>query len=74
MTTLRYRAESTISYARALYALTVYAHDHHDAWFDYGPLQLEALLDTGLIVAGPGELESVRRLLEEIQGLYPSDE
>ena len=72
MTTVRYRAASTVSYANAFIALAEYGRGSQ-AEFDFGPDSLEQLHREGLTVTGP-DLEMVTRLLEKVPGLYLSDE
>jgi hypothetical protein len=72
VSTLRYRADSTIPYAQALAVLAEHARGS-SADFDFGPLKLAALHHSGLAVSGP-DLETVARLLEDVPGLYPSGE
>jgi hypothetical protein len=72
VTTVRYRAESSVSYARAVITLCEYARGSFDD-FDFGPDSIEQLHREGLIVTGP-DLEMVERLLEKVPGLYRSDE
>lgn len=71
MTTLRYRALSRYTMARALEALTAYAREFPQPAFDYGPLDLEVLTTHGLLVsgedlAGPQQVLSVIPELVEV--------
>jgi hypothetical protein len=71
--TIRFRAESRITYAHALIALTKRARDtEHD--FTYGPLDLAALEEQGLAVAGSDVLEWADDFMEQVPGLYRADE
>jgi hypothetical protein len=70
--TLRYRAAMNIAYAVALLYLLEYARSSRED-FEYGPMDLAALHDQGLIVSG-SRLDGVQKVLAEIPGLYLSDE
>ena len=52
MTTLRYRALSRYTMARALEALVTYAREHPQPPYVFGPLDLGALIGNGLLVTG----------------------
>ncbi len=68
MTTIRYRADSTIPYADAVTVLAEYSRSG-GADLDFGPLTADALRSSGLFVTGP-DLEMVDRLLLKVPGLY----
>lgn len=71
--TFRFRAASRIVYAKALLALVRRARDsYHD--FTFGPLELAALEDQGLLVSGPGVAEWADDFLTEVPGLHLADE
>lgn len=71
--TIRFRAESRISYARALRVLVERARtSSYD--FDIGPLDLRALEDQGLTVSGPDVGRWADDFLAEVPGLHLADE
>lgn len=71
--TIRFRAESRVSYARALTVLVKRARNG-DGDFTFGPLSLRALEDQGLAVTGPGISEWADDFLAEVPGLHLADE
>ena len=70
--TIRYRAATTIPYARAVVALTEYARTS-GLDFEFGPMDLEAMVLSGLAVTGP-DLDELARFLNQVPGLLESDE
>lgn len=71
--TLRFRAESRITYGRALLALTRLARDT-DHKFSFGPLDIAAVEEQGLLVSGPDVLEWADDFMKQVPGLYRADE
>lgn len=71
--TIRFRAESRITYARALVNLFSRARSGSDD-FTFGPLTLAALEDQGLLISGAGVSGWADDFLKEIPGLHRSDE
>lgn len=71
--TFRFRAESRVSYTHALLALIRRARSG-DLTFVFGPLDLGALEDQGLLVSGPGVHEWADDFLAEVPGLHLADE
>lgn len=69
--TVRYRASSRYTYARALLELVTFAREHRDE-FSFGPLALAALERNGLAVSGP-DLRPVETVLRNIPGLIRVD-
>jgi len=65
--TIRYRAESRFTYARALLELVTHARQGQED-FSFGPLDLGALERNGLAVTGP-DLTAVRKVLAKVPGL-----
>jgi hypothetical protein len=72
-TTIRFRAESRVTYARALLALTRRARDTGSD-FTFGPLGLHALEDQGLAVSGVDLPKWADDFLVEVPGLHRSDD
>lgn len=70
--TLRCFAASRFTYAVALEKLTLYARDYPDD-FDFGKLDLDALLHQGLTVTGP-DLSGVAEMLADVPGLSVEEE
>ena len=71
--TVRFRAETRVSYAHALVALVKRARNGTgDSVF--GPLSLKALEDQGLTVSGPGIRGWADDFLAEVPGLHLADE
>jgi hypothetical protein len=66
--TLRYRAQTRLSYAAALTALTEHARAHPEPDFVFGPLDLERLENEGLAVSG-GDLAVIASVLAKVPGL-----
>jgi len=71
ITTLRYRAVMRLAYSVALLRLMEYARSGREE-FKFGPVDLDALEDQGLVVSGP-DLSGVLTILADIPGLYLSD-
>jgi hypothetical protein len=71
--TIRFRAESRVTYARALLALTRRARDTGSD-FTFGPLDLHALEDHGLAVSGPDLGKWADDFLAGVPGLHLADE
>lgn len=69
--TVRYRADSALAYSLAVITLVEHARATK-ADFEFGPLTIEGLAETGLVVTGP-DLEEVEQLLAGIPGLVASD-
>jgi len=67
--TIRFRAESRITYARALVALTRIARETARD-FEYGPLDMAALEDQGLVLTGSGVTEWADDFMGQVPGLY----
>lgn len=70
--TIRWFAASRLVYATALLALVNYAREHGEE-FTFGPLDLSALENSGLVIAGP-DLAGVKSLLDGIHGLAQVDD
>jgi len=70
---LRFRAESRIIYATALVSLTKRARSS-DEKFTFGPLDMDALEDQGLLISGPDILGWADDFLRQVPGLYRSEE
>lgn len=66
--TIRYRALTRVSYAHAYIAVIVYARDHPEPDFAFGPLDLSAVEQSGLVLSGP-DLEGVVEVLAKVPGL-----
>jgi hypothetical protein len=71
--TIRFRAESRITYARALIVLTQMAWDTARE-FTFGPLDAAAVEEQGLVVSGPDVLEWADDFMEQVPGLHRADE
>lgn len=71
--TLRFRAGSRVSYARALLALVRRARGGTGE-FTFGPLHLATLEEQGLAVSGPQVWEWADDFLAEVPGLHLADE
>lgn len=69
--TVRYRASSRYTYARALLELVTFARAHAID-FEFGPLDLAALEHNGLAISGP-DLSPVEAVLRNIPGLILVD-
>lgn len=67
-TTRRYYADSPLSYALAVIALTEYARDTRDSNFSYGPLDSQAMIRGGLFISGKN-LAGPAAVLADIPGL-----
>jgi hypothetical protein len=65
--TLRFFADSRIPLAHAVIALVEHARGSEDN-FEFGPLDLAVMTESGLTVAGP-DLDGVAMLLSRIPGL-----
>lgn len=65
--TVRYYASSRHIYARALLRLSAYARTHEDD-FSFGPLDLAALENQGLVITGT-DLAGAREVLSTVAGL-----
>lgn len=72
--TRRYVATIRLSYQVALHRLFRYARTSTDQ-FEYGPMSLDAMEDSGLVVSAPSErdMKGVAAVLAGVPGLYPSD-
>jgi hypothetical protein len=71
--TFRFRAESRVTYALALMALARIARDA--AWdFTYGPLNMGAVEEQGLVVSGPDVASWADDFLREVPGLHRAEE
>lgn len=68
MTTLRYRGLYRFVLAKALLALVEYARDNPHPEFSFGPMNLRALEQSGLVVSG-SDLSAVTDVLDRIHGL-----
>lgn len=71
--TVRFRASSRLSYARALIVLLSHARSSARE-FTFGPLNTTALEDQGLLVSGPDAESWADDLLKSVPGLHRSDE
>jgi hypothetical protein len=71
--TVRFRAESRVVYARALLALTEHARTSASE-FTFGPLHMAALEEQGLAVTGPDVQAWADDFLAEIPGLHRADD
>jgi hypothetical protein len=69
--TLRFRAASRVSYARAVLGLARLARSGKD--FTFGPVYLPALEDQGLVVSGP-DLSWADDFLAQVPGLHRAAE
>lgn len=67
-TTVRYRALSRVSYAHAFLAVIDYAREHPEPDFAFGPLDLSAVEQSGLLLSGP-DLQGVVEVLAKVPGL-----
>jgi hypothetical protein len=56
----------------ALLLLMEHARESKDK-FDFGPMDLDALENQGLVISGP-DLAGAQKILADIPGLYLSDE
>lgn len=70
--TLRYRGAMRLAYSVALLLLMERARESKDV-FEFGPMDLDALENQGLVVSGL-DLAGVQEILAGIPGLYLSDE
>jgi hypothetical protein len=61
-----------LAYSVALVLLMEYSRQSRDR-FEFGPWDLQALEDHGLVVSGP-DVSGARKILSEIPGLYESDD
>lgn len=71
--TLRFRAESRVTYARALLALLHRARGS-DLDFTFGPLELGDLENQGLAVSGSDVRTWADDFISEVPGLHLADE
>jgi hypothetical protein len=70
--TLRYRGAMRLAYSLALLLLMEYSRSSKDV-FEFGPLNLDALENQGLVLSGP-DLAGAQKVLADIPGLYLSGE
>lgn len=66
--TRRWFADSSVSYALAAIRLIEYARAHKEQHFEFGPMDAEAMRESGLTVSGP-DLDGIAELLDGIPGL-----
>jgi hypothetical protein len=67
--TRRWFADSSVSYALAAIALLEYAREHRVKYV-FGPLEVRAMLDGGLVVSGsPDGLAHAVKVLSAVPGL-----
>lgn len=71
--TRRYFADSSGSYALALVLLWEYARVHKDEQFVFGPNDLQAARDGGLVLSGR-DLDGAARVLAGVPGLQEDRE
>lgn len=71
MQTVRYRSGIRLAYAVALLALMEHARQSGED-FEYGPLDLSAAEDQGLVISGH-DVSGAELALAGIPGLYRSD-
>jgi hypothetical protein len=69
---LRYRAAMRLAYSVALLFLIEHARDSKDS-YEFGPMNLDALEDQGLVVTG-ADLAGVQKILADIPGLFLSED
>jgi hypothetical protein len=66
--TARWRGLYRFVYSSALIKLVEYAHDNPQPEFEFGPMNLHAMSQTGLTVTG-SDLSGVRSVLSTVHGL-----
>lgn len=69
--TIRWRAHSRYSYALALLALVQLARTHEGEPFHFGPLDIDQVENTGIVVSG-ADLGAVTDTLSGVPGLFRS--
>lgn len=70
--TQRWRAEDALSYMLAISKLLYLARDSGED-ISLGPAALGAMGECGLVVTG-ADLSNVRAVLDQVPGLYPSED
>jgi len=69
--TLRYRGAMRLAYSVALLLLMEHARESKDK-FDFGPMNLDALENQGLVISG--DVAGAAKMLAGVEGLFLSDE
>ena len=68
---LRYRAVMRLAYSVALLRLMEYSRESK-ASFEFGPMNLDALENQGLVISG--DVAGAAKMLAGVEGLFLSDE
>lgn len=73
--TRRFRAGTSLPYARALLVLVEQARSREES-FDWGPVNVRAMRQHGITVTGPGAVvrELTDLLVREVPGLHQVEE
>jgi hypothetical protein len=69
---IRYRAYSNVVYGKAFEVIIRYARAHPEPDFSFGPLDLRAVENGGLVLSGP-DLAGISDVLDEVTGLVRVD-
>jgi hypothetical protein len=69
--TLRYRAVMRLAYSVALLELMEYARESK-ASFEFGPMNLDALENQGLVISG--DVAGAAKVLAGVEGLFLSED